>query len=66
MLAPVDGRMLTVVPCGSQAHGDGEDGSCAVTSDAVQGFAPPVEGRDAESLDSGELCSMSRVFSSSD
>ena len=42
-----------VVPRGCHGHRDGEDGGIAVAPDAVQGLVPPLELRDAESLDGG-------------
>ena len=42
-----------VVPRGSHAHGDGEDGGIAVAAYAVQGFVPPLELGYAEARDSG-------------
>ena len=42
-----------IVPRGSHTHRDREHGGKAVTADAVQGFVPPLELGDAESLDGG-------------
>ena len=40
-----------VIPSGSESHSDGIDRRRAATTNAVQGFVPPVEGRDAEAVD---------------